>query len=252
MRSVLIVIALLAAMLPAWAERGRESERVLNSEIGKKQASPRTEDGPTPTVKAWWQTVADPAVYAFRDCAIVHITVDPDATSPGYLAGRAVFRACAKEFDHLHDVLARAYDDEDKVKAAFDRISQSTILPALDDAIQRKLAVEAGQRSALDEKSWAALNELFNCGADASRSQASATTDSAAAIVKTVLGQCTPQLKSYVELGATTAARKRELERKTIAKFKPFVTQQITDMRAGATPPETAAKPDSSTLATGQ
>lgn len=243
MRSVLIIIALLAGMFPAWAERGHESERTR---------PPQTENGPPPVVKAWWQTVGDPAVYAFRDCAIVHITIDPDATSPGYLAGRAVFRACAKEFDRLHDVLANAYDDDDKVRAAFDRISQNTILPALDDAIQRKLAVEAGQRSPQDEKSWAALNELFNCGADSSRSRAKATTDSTAAIVKTVLSQCSSLLTDYVEVEATTAAQKRELERKTIAKFKPFVTRQITEIRAGAQPPETAAKPDSGTLATGQ
>jgi hypothetical protein len=246
MRSVLIVLALLVGAVPASAERGHETER------GKTQRPPQQENGPTPLVNAWWQSVGDPAVYAFRDCAIVHITIDSDATSPGYLAGREVFRACSKEFDHLHGVLASAYADEDKVKAAFDRISQSTILPALDDAIQRKLAVEAGQRSPQDEKSWTALNRLFECGADSSRSQASGTTESNEAIVKVALGRCAPLLKDYVELSATTAAQKRELERKVMAKFKPFVIQQVAEMRAAVQPPETATGPDSGSLVTGQ
>lgn len=246
MRSVLIVLALLVGAVPASAERGHETER------GKTQRPPQQENGPPPGVKAWWQTVGDPAVYAFRDCAIVHITIDSDATSPGYLAGREVFRACSKEFDHLHDVLTTAYGDDDKVKAAFDSISQNTILPALDDAIQRKLAVEASQRSQQDEQSWTALNRLFECGADSSRSQASATTESTETIVKAALSRCAPLLKDYVEFTATTGAQKKELERKVIAKFKPFVTQQIAEMRADAPAPEAVAKPDSGTLATGQ
>jgi hypothetical protein len=243
MRSVLIVLALLVGAVPASAERGHENER----------ARPlQAENGPPPLVKAWWQTIGDPAVYAFRDCAIVHITIDPDATSPGYLAGREVFRACSKEFEHLHAVLTSAYGDDDKVRAAFDSISQNTILPALDDAIQRKLAVEAGQRLPQDEKSWAALNELFDCGADSSRGQATATTDSGETIVKFVLRQCAPLLTDYVNLAATSAAQKREVERKAIAKFKPFVVQQIANMRAGGEAPETIVKPDSDALATGQ
>jgi len=239
MRSVLIVIALLVGAIPAWAERGHENERAR---------PPQRENGPTPLVKAWWQTVGDPAVYAFRDCAIVHITIDPDATSPGYLAGREVFRACAKEFDHLHAVLTSAYGDDDKVRAAFDSISQNTILPALDDAIQRKLAVEPHQRSPQEEESWTALDRLFDCGADSSRSQATTTTESAEAIVKATLSQCAPLLMDYVKLAAPTAAQKREVERKVIAKFKPFVVQQIAEMRAGEQPPATAAKPEAAPL----
>lgn len=241
MRSVLIIIALLVGAIPAWAERGHESER---------SRPPQKENGPPPLVKAWWQTVGDPAVYAFRDCAIVHITIDPDATSPGYLAGRAVFRACSKEFDHLHTVLASAYGDDDKVRAAFDSISQNTILPALDDAIRRKLAIETHQRSPQEEKSWTALDRLFNCGADSSRTQATTTTESAEAIVKATLSQCAPLLMEYVKLAATTTTQKREVERKVIAKFKPFVVQQIAEMRAGKEPPATAAKPGSGSLTT--
>lgn len=251
MRSVLVFIALLVGTIPASAERGQMNERSLHWSTGKEQKPPQKRR-PGPLTEAWWKTVGDPAIYAFRDCAIVGITIDPDATSPGYLAGTTVFRTCAKEFDTLHGVLLKGYGDDDKAKAAFDEISQSTILPALNDAIKRKLTAEAGQGAPQDERSWTALNELFNCGADSSRGQATATADSAAAIVKTVLSQCSPLLTDYVEVGAATAAQKRELERKTIAKFKPFVIRQITDVRAGAQPPETAAKPDSGTLATGQ
>jgi S1-C subfamily serine protease len=244
MRSVLVLIALLFSANLVWAERGQENERSLQWDAGKKQNAPQRKKKPAPLGKAWWKAVGDPAIYAFRDCAVARVTTVPDATSPGYKAGDDIFRACSKEFDYLYGVLFSGYGDHGKVKAAFDKISENIVLPALDDAIKRRHAAEADQQTIRDGKSKAALNQLFDCGVESSRRLASATSENAETVATAVLSRCSPFLTDYIDLEATTYAQRQELEQYVVEKFRPFVIQHIVEARAGIQPPADKAAPE--------
>jgi len=235
------------AAVPAWAERGQINERSLERDGGKKQKPPPSKTSKPNLSKSWWKTVGDPAIYAFRDCAVAHVSTDPDVTSPGYKAGAAIFGACSKEYDFLYGKLFEGYGDRDKVSTALDKITKNIVLPAVSEVFNRRLAGAARQQGDRDEASKQALNRLFDCGADSSRRLASATTENAETVATAVLSRCSPHLNDYIELEATTYQQRQDLEQYLVSKFRPFVIQQIVETRAGLLPSPDSAKTDEPT-----
>ena len=152
----------------------------------------------------WWETVGNPAVFAFRDCSVKFAknqTVVANTTTPANVITSAMKTSCKIEFTKMAGVLIGGLGEK-RSNAMLTELARTTFLPPVEIALRelrvRQIAVVAQTTSKANLE--AAKAGMFQCFSERTDRLTIAKNTQANTIADAVLAGCQVKSDAFFDL----------------------------------------------------
>lgn len=186
------------------------SRKKTSKKASRKRASARPAIAPVlrKSEAKWWETVGNPAVFAFRDCsakfATAH-TANDQTSSPAELITKAMKTSCKIEFAKMAGVLIGGLGEK-RSNVMLTELAKTTFLPTVRAAIsaeksKQQARGELAKQKQVDENSLeVAKTAMFNCFAQKTDLLSVAKATPANTIADSVLIGCQNKADAFFDL----------------------------------------------------
>lgn len=171
----------------------------------------------------WWETIGNPAVYAFRDCSVefARLQVEKGVTAPpATVITSAMKSTCQVEFAKMAGVMMGGLGEK-KSNAMLIELAKTTFLPSVKTAMAEENSVQQAKARQVSkvQSLGTAKAEMFRCFSDRTDRLSVAKNTQANTIADAVLIGCQKQSDVFFELlfANSKASPQVKLQQKNIA-----------------------------------
>jgi len=172
---------------------------------------------------AWWETVGNPAVFAFRDCSVGHAKLQAangNTSSPAQVITTAMKTSCQVEFAKMAGVLIGGLGEK-RSNAMLTELAKTTFLPTVKAALEAGKEVQAAKVAEVseDQKLQTAKADMFRCFSERTDRLSVARNIQANTIADAVLVSCRKSSDGFFDLLLVNskASPQVKLQQKNIA-----------------------------------
>ncbi len=187
---------------PAKVKKQRKPRKAV---VRKKKPSVAVATKKRPAQKAdWWETVGNPAVFAFRDCSVKFAKSQVDVaetTTPANVITSAMKTSCQVEFAKMAGVLIGGLGEK-RSNAMLTELARTTFLPPVKIALQeqRIKQITIAARTTSTANLEAAKADMFQCFSERTDRLTIAKNTQANTIADAVLAGCRAKSDAFFDL----------------------------------------------------